>query len=168
MKVLTVIATALALVAGTASAETRYARIIRVEPNYHTVQSSVVETRCENVQVPIYGQAQGDAAAGALLGMIIGGAIGDAVSNGDGGATAGGAVIGGLIGADRAQNGSRQAVTGYRTERQCRDVVVQNPVRQIRNYTITYQWSNIVAQSYTYNQYQVGDQIPVTVTVVAQ
>ena len=152
-----------------AQAETRYANITRVEPNYQTVYMNVPRQQCENVDVPVYGNVrnQGNAGEGALLGMIIGGAIGDAVSGGKGNATAGGAIIGGIIGADRAQNGTREVVTGYRTERQCREVMMREQQREIKNYTITYRWNNITAQSYTYNRYSVGDRIPVTVSINA-
>lgn len=156
--------------ATSAQAETRYANITRVEPNYQTVYMNVPRQQCQNVEVPIYGTVQnnGNAGEGALLGMIIGGAIGDAVSGGKGDTTAAGAVIGGIIGADRAQNGTRQVVTGYRTERQCAEVMVREEQREIRNYTITYRWNGITAQSYTYNRYNVGDRIPVTVSINAQ
>lgn len=157
-------------IASTAHAETRYANITRVEPNYHTVYQNIPLTQCQNVEVPVYGtvQGNGNAGEGALLGMIIGGVIGDAVSGGKGDATAGGAIIGGIIGADRAQNGSRQVVTGYRVERQCAEVMVREEQRKIRNYTITYEWNGVRAQSYTYNRYSVGDRIPVTVSINAQ
>ena len=152
-----------------AQAETRYANITRVEPNYQTVYMNVPRQQCENVDVPVYGNVrnQGNAGEGSLLGMIIGGAIGDAVSGGKGNATAGGAIIGGIIGADRAQNGTREVVTGYRTERQCREVMMREQQREIKNYTITYRWNGISAQSYTYNRYSVGDRIPVNVSINA-
>lgn len=162
--------TALLLAVTQASAETRYATVTGVQPNYQTVYQNVPRTQCENVQVPVYGTVrnQGNAGEGALLGMIIGGAIGDAVSGGKGDATAGGAIIGGIIGADRAQNGTRQVVTGYRTERQCTEVMVREEQREIRNYTVNYEWNGIRGSSYTYNRYSVGDRLPVTVSINAQ
>lgn len=162
--------TALILAASQATAETRFANITRVEPNYQTVYMNVPRTQCENVQVPVYGtvQNQGNAGEGALLGMIIGGVIGDAVSGGKGDATAGGAIIGGIIGADRAQNGTRQVVTGYRTEHQCTEVIVREQQREVQNYTITYEWNGVTARSFTYNRYNIGDRIPVTVSINAQ
>jgi uncharacterized protein YcfJ len=169
MKILLATAAAIAITTSSAYAQTRYANITRVEPNYQTVYQNVPRTQCENVEVPIYGTVRngGNAGEGALLGMIIGGVIGDAVSGGDGDATAGGAIIGGIIGADRAQNGTRQVVTGYRVERQCSEVMMREQQREIRNYTITYEWNGIRAQSYTYNRYSVGDRIPVTVSINA-
>lgn len=161
-------AAVIAMTATSAYAQTRYANITRVEPNYQTVYQNVPRTQCQDIEVPVYGTVQGgNAGEGALLGMIIGGVIGDAVSGGKGDATAGGAIIGGIIGADRAQNGNRQVVTGYRLERQCAEVIVREEQREIRNYTITYEWNGIRAQSYTHNRYSVGDRIPVTVSINA-
>ena len=170
MKKLLATAATLACITTTVQAETRYANIIRVEPNYQTVYMNVPRQQCQNVEVPIYGTQRnnGNAGEGALLGMIIGGAIGDAVSGGKGDTTAAGAVIGGIIGADRAQNGSQQVITGYRTERQCAEVMVREQQREIRNYTITYNWNGIEGSSYTYNRYSVGDRLPVTVSINAQ
>lgn len=168
MKTLLATAAAIAMTATSAYAQTRYANITRVEPNYQTVYQNVPRTQCQDVEVPVYGTVQGgNAGEGALLGMIIGGVIGDAVSGGKGDATAGGAIIGGIIGADRAQNGNRQVVTGYRTERQCSEVMVREQRQEIKNYIITYNWNGVTAQSYTYNRYSVGDRIPVTVTINA-
>lgn len=154
--------------ATTAQAETRYANVTRVEPNYQTVYMNVPRTQCENVEVPIYGTVQGGGANGGdvLTGMIIGGLIGKGATGKDNGAAAG-AVIGGIIAADQG-NQNRQVVTGYRTERQCTEVMVREQQREIRNYTITYRWNGITAQSYTYNRYSVGDRIPVTVSINAQ
>lgn len=161
-------ASAIAVIAAPALADTRTARVTHVEPNYVNGSVQVPETRCETVQVPIYGtvQRQGNAGEGALAGMIIGGLIGDAANGSDGAAA--GAVIGGIIGANRSQNRTETVVTGYRNERQCNQVMVQQNQRQIRNYQITYEWNGVRGQSYTYNHYRVGDVIPVTVSVVAQ
>ena len=156
------------MLASTAVAETRYATITQVTPNYQNIYQNVPRQQCEDVEVPIYGNVQnnGNAGEGALAGMIIGGILGKGVTGDDGGAAAG-AVIGGIIGADRAQNGSRRVITGYTTERQCREVMIREQVREIRNYTIRYRWNGINAQSYTYNRYSVGDRIPVTVSINA-
>jgi uncharacterized protein YcfJ len=167
MKLFTALA-AFTMLASTAVAETRYATITQVTPNYQNIYQNVPRQQCENVEVPIYGNVQNNrnAGEGALAGMIIGGILGKGVTGDDGGAAAG-AVIGGIIGADRAQNGSRRVITGYTTERQCREVMIREQVREIRNYTIRYRWNGINAQSYTYNRYSVGDRIPVTVSINA-
>lgn len=163
------LATALTVFTTQAQAETRTARITHVQPNYTNTQVQVPTTQCQNVQVPVYGtqHRQGNAGEGALTGMIIGGLIGDAANGRDGAAA--GAVIGGIIGANRAQQGrTQQVITGYRTERQCSQVMTTQTERQIRNYTITYEWNGVRGESYTYNHYRVGDRIPVTVNIVAQ
>jgi uncharacterized protein YcfJ len=164
------LATALGMFATVANAETRWAVILKVEPNYRTVWMNVPRNECRNVEVPIYGtvQKQGDAAGGALAGMIIGGILGKGVTGKDDGAAAG-AVIGGLIGADKGAKGSQeQVVTGYRTERQCSEVMIREEQTEIKNYTITYDWNGIRGTSYTYNRYKPGDEIPVTVSINAK
>jgi uncharacterized protein YcfJ len=153
------------IVATAASAQTRQATITRVEPNYQTVYQNVPRQECQDVEVPIYGQGSGVNTEGAIIGGIVGGILGNQVGGGSGreAATGVGAIAGAIIGGN---SGNRQ-VTGYRVERQCREVMVREQQREIRNYTITYEWNGIAAQSYTYNRYRVGDRIPVTVSINA-
>jgi uncharacterized protein YcfJ len=152
-----------------AFAQTQYATITHVETNYETVYMTVPRQQCQNVEVPVYGTVtrQGNAGEGALAGMIIGGILGKGATGDNDGAAAG-AVIGGIIGADRAGTRTEQVVTGYRTERQCSEVMVREQQREIRNYTITYEWNGVRGSSYTYNRYSVGDRLPVTVSINAQ
>jgi uncharacterized protein YcfJ len=168
MKSLLATAAALSLVATTAAANTALARITKIEPRYQTSYQNVPTTQCQDVQVPIYGTVQGGGATGGdvLAGMIIGGILGKGVSGNDKGAAAG-AVMGGIIAADQG-NGNKQVVTGYKTERQCSEVLVQQQVQTIKNYRITYKWQGMTGTSYTYNNYNIGDRIPVTVSIVAQ
>ena len=98
---------------------------------------------------------------------IIGGILGQALG-GDKDSRNAGAIFGAIVGGDKAANGTRQVVTGYKTERQCSEVIVRQEQRQIKNYSITYRWNGVTGQSYTYNQYSVGDRIPVTVSINAQ
>ena len=158
---------ALVGIASTAQAETRYANITNVEPNYRTVYMNVPQQQCQDVEVPIYGTVQGggNAVEGALTGAIIGGILGEAIGGKN--ERNAGAIFGAIVGGDKAANGNRQVVTGYKIERQCSEVIVREQQREIRNYTITYRWNGITAQSYTYNRYNVGDRIPVTVSINA-
>lgn len=145
-------------------------RITHIETNYETVYINVPRQECRNVEVPVYGTVQrdGNAAGGALTGMIIGGLIGKGATGKDDGAAVG-AVIGGLIGADKgAKPKNEQVVTGYRTERQCSEVMVREQQRQVKNYLITFKWDKYYGQTYTYNNYQIGDRIPVNVTISAK
>ena len=107
--------------ASTASAD----QIDRVKVYDHTKtiyqESPVVQTRCDEVKVPIYQQVQtqGDAAGGALAGMIIGGILGKGVTGKDDGAAAG-AIIGGLVGADKGSKPkTTNQIIGYELRTKC-------------------------------------------------
>lgn len=107
----------------------------RVQVFHHTttVASSVPinEMICQNVEVPVYATRQSNGATGGdvLTGMIIGGLLGKGLSGDDGGAAAG-AVMGGVIAADKGNNRTEQVITGYRTERQCNEVVNYRAVNE--------------------------------------
>lgn len=154
---------------GAANANTRYATVTKIQPNYQTVYQNVPTTQCQDVEVPIYGTVQGggNAVEGAVGGAIIGGILGQALGGNKDSRNAG-AIFGAIVGGDKAANGTRQVVTGYKIERQCSEVYTRQQVTSIKNYQITYEWDNVVAQSYTYNVYNIGDLIPVTVSIVAQ
>jgi len=157
---------ALALMATTASAETRYATITNIKTNYQEITTNQPVNICSDVEVPIYGNTGGGASGGDVLtGMIIGGLLGKGATGKDNGAAAG-AVIGGIIAAD--QNKGQRVITGYRVERQCRQENRYTTQRKVKNYRITYEWDGVRASSYTYNRYNVGDRIPVSVSIVAQ
>ena len=155
-------------VASAAKAETRYATVTNIEANYQTSYQNLPTTQCQDVEVPVYGTVQGNGASGGdvLGGMIIGGLIGKGATGKDDGAAIG-AIIGGMVAAENGNN-SQQVITGYRMERQCNEVVVRQQVQEIKNYRITYEWNGIRSRSYTYNRYNVGDRIPVNVSIVAQ
>jgi uncharacterized protein YcfJ len=165
MKLLTT-AAVVALTASASFAETVRATITGIQPNYVTEQVEVIDRRCQNIEVPVYGRVQGGGASGGdvLAGMIIGGLLGKGITNKDNGAAAG-AVLGGVIAADKNQ--SKQVITGYRTERQCFDTVQYQPQQVFKNNYITFEWNGIQGSAYTYNNYSVGQSIPVTVTIRA-
>ena len=154
------------LTATAAIAETRQATITSIQPNYETVYSNVPRTQCRDVEVPVFGQGNGVNTEGAIIGGLLGGVVGNQFGGGSGNdaMTGIGAITGAIIGG----NSGNRVVTGYRVERQCTEVMVRQEQRQIRNYTITYQWNGVSGRSYTYNQYRVGDRIPVTVSINAQ
>lgn len=156
---------ALALTAcAPATAQTVYATITSIEPRYETVWEN--QTQCQDVQVPIYGTVQGGGANGGdvLAGMIIGGLLGKGATGNDRGAAAG-AVLGGVIAGDGG--GSRQVITGYQWQTQCNQVAQQTRVNRIKNYFIQFQWNGHSGSAYTYNNYNVGQTIPATVSVKA-
>ena len=163
------LAATLALSTSALANQTKVATVTSVTPNYSVQKINTPVTRCENVEVPIYGTVQGGGATGGdvLTGMIIGGILGKGVTGKDNGAAAG-AVIGGIIGADQGANGSRRVVTGYKTERQCSDVMVREEVRELKNYYITFKWQNLEGSAYTYNKFRVGDRIQLEANINAR
>ena len=149
-------------------AETVRAKITSIEPRYQTLYQNVPRTQCQNVEVPIYGTAQGggNAVEGALTGAIIGGILGEAIGGKN--ERNAGAIFGAIVGGDKAANGNRQVITGYTTERQCSEVMVRQEINQIKDYRITFEWNGVYGSAYTYNSYQVGQRIPVEVSLRAK
>jgi len=162
------ITTAVLFATATTAFATEYARITQIEPRYQTTYQNVPRTQCQDVEVPIYGTVQGGGASGGdvLTGMIIGGLLGKGVTGKDDGAAAG-AVLGGVIAADKG-NQTRQVITGYTTERQCSEVMVRQEVNQIKDYRITFEWNGVYGSAYTYNNYSVGQRIPIEVNLRAK
>jgi len=93
-----------------------------IEDHYKTMTRQIPSTEriCRTVDVPVYGQVQGQASTGDVLaGAIIGGVLGNQVGGGSGKDAA--TVLGAIVGADVAnKNGStREEITGYRREERC-------------------------------------------------
>jgi len=85
-----------------------------------TVSTPVKTNECRNVEVPVYGQkpaSTGDAVAGAIIGGLLGNQFGE--GKGKDAMT----VLGAIAGADAASRSTRNEIVGYRTERQCSEVV---------------------------------------------
>jgi len=151
-----------------AYAQTEYATITKVQPNYQNISVPTTRQECRTVNVPVYGNVQGNGASGGdvLTGMILGGLIGKGASGNDKGAAAG-AVIGGIIAAENKNNNS-QEIVGYQQQQQCNDVTFYETQESIKNYTIWYEWNGVQGRSFTYNQYRRGDRIPVSVSINAK
>jgi uncharacterized protein YcfJ len=113
------LATAAILLATTASAEVSK---VKVYDHTKVVTQSVPvsETRCQDVQVPIYQQGGNASGGDVLLGAILGGLIGGTASGKDSGAAIG--ALGGAIVANESAKSPK--VTGYEIQRQCSDVTV--------------------------------------------
>ena len=148
-------------------ADTVRATISSIQPIYHNTTTRTPSNICQNVEVPIYGTVQSGGASGGdvLTGMIIGGLLGKGVSGNDKGAAAG-AVLGGIISADNKR--SKQVITGYRVESQCHTTYVNSTQRQLKHYKIWFTWNGINGSAATYNVYQIGDSIPVEVSLRAK
>ncbi len=163
----TAVLATIATTAISAQAETVYATVTQVNPRYESVYRNTPTTQCQDVSVPIYGQTQGNGASGGdvLGGMILGGLLGKGVTGKDNGAAIG-AILGGVIAADNKQ--TQQVVTGYRNERQCTEVMAREQVTVIKDYKIRFQWNGFGGTAYTFNDYRVGDRIPVEVKLRAK
>ena len=148
-------------------ADTVRATVTSIQPIYHNTTTRTPSNICQNVEVPIYGTVQSGGASGGdvLTGMIIGGLLGKGVTGKDNGAAAG-AVIGGIISADNKR--SKQVITGYRVESQCHTTYVNSTQRQLKHYKIWFTWNGINGSAATYNVYQIGDRIPVEVSLRAK
>ena len=156
---------AMVTLATPALAET-FATITSIQPNYQEVTSNQPIRICNDVEVPIYGRTGGGASGADVLGgMIIGGLLGKGVTGKDNGAAAG-AVLGGIIAADNNQG--QRGIVGYKREKQCYNENRYTTERQIKNYTIRYEWRGVVGKSYTYNDYNVGDRLPINVSISAK
>ena len=142
----------------------RYATVIKIKLKYQTKTISEPQRRCQNLEVPIYGILQTRGASSS--GMVIGSLLGGTVSGIDRGAAAG-AVIGGLMAADQGQQ-IKRIIVGYRPERQCNLVQVNTEQSHIKNHRITYNCNGIRGKSYTYNNYRIGNQIPINVSISAK
>ena len=126
--------------------------VVDVNPTYTQQKIQVPDTRCEMVQVPIYGESSMDT-EGALIGGLIGGVIGNQFGKGGGknAATGVGALTGAIIGG----KGDKRIV-GYQNVKDCttaytteiRDVFVSN--------TVTVSLGEETLKFYSKRQYEVG------------
>jgi hypothetical protein len=52
--------------------------------------------------------------------------------------------------------------------KKCEIVNVPQTTRTIKNYKINYNWNGVRGSSYTYNNYSVGDRVPILVSISAK
>ena len=142
-------------------------KITTVEPNYLTKEIGTPYKECYNVEVPVYGNVGGSGASASdvLGGMIIGGLIGKGATGKDNGAAAG-AVIGGMVAADKKTG--QQGIVGYRQEQRCETRYKYETVRELKNYTITYEWNGYYGSTTTYYNFRVGDTVNLSMTLRAK
>lgn len=141
-----------------------YSTVIKIKLKYQTKTITEPQRRCQNLEVPIYGilQTRGASSSDVLGSMIIASLLDGTVSGIDRGA-----VIGGLMAADQGQQ-IKRIIVGYRPERQCNLVQVNTEQSHIKNHRITYNCNGIRGKSYTYNNYRIGNQIPINVSISAK
>lgn len=166
MKLSIMVAAAAAVLPLKAYAE-NYAVITDVTPNYSYHESYRHEQSCYVEDQPIFGHRVNSGAGGGdvLAGMIIGGLLGKGVTKKDKGAAAG-AIIGGIIAADTRK--TSRVVVGYEPVKKCETVKVPQTTRRIKNYKINYNWRGVRGSSYTYNNYIVGERVPISVSISAK
>ena len=146
-----------------AAAET--AVVVDVEPNWIEVVRTVPVESCGITQVPIYEnvQAQGATGLDVLFGSVFGGLLGKAVTDKDEGAVAG-ADIGGVVAAE-AGRAPQLRIVGYEEKEICTTRYVQRTDSVPKDYTIQYDWNGYQGWGIVDDQYEVGDEIEVNVSV---
>jgi uncharacterized protein YcfJ len=139
--------------------------VTNVEPNWIKVVRTVPVESCGITQVPIYENVQGQGATGlkVLFGSVFGGLLGKAVTDKDEGAIAG-AVIGGAVVAE-AGRAPQLRIVGYESKEICTTRYVQRTESVPEDYTIQYDWNGYQGWGVVKDQYVVGDEIEVNVSV---
>lgn len=135
--------------------------VLAVQPQYNTVTQAVPIQNCYNTQVPVYGGTQGSV-GDTVTGAIIGGAIGNQMGNGKGKDAM--TMLGAIVGADIA-NRNKQGVVGYRNERVCETIYRDESVTTLTGYIVDYKFNSTRHSDFTTKRYNVGDAIPIRVTV---
>ena len=148
-----------------APAAAEKATITEVEPNWTQVTRNVPVETCNMAQVPIYEQVTGQGATGldVLFGALFGGLAGKALTDKDEGAAAG-AVIGGVVAAE-AGRAPQLRIVGYEDKEICTTRYVQRTESVPEDYTIQYDWNGYQGWGVVKDQYIVGDEIEVNVSV---
>lgn len=129
-----------------------------VEPNYITVKNRVKHNVCQPVEIPIYGNGDGNP----VIGAIIGGAIGSRFGGGDGKTAA--TVIGAIAGSEVSRNSNREII-GYKTEQRCSTQVEYTTDQVANGYTIHYMFNGFDLTTTSNRPYNVGDEIQLNLQV---
>jgi uncharacterized protein YcfJ len=138
-----------------------WADVLRVDPVYDRVRTSVPREVCE--EVPVERRVDhGNRAAGTVIGALVGGVLGSTVGKGDGrrAATVAGAVVGGAVGNNVAGGGE----TYYEdTGRRCHTVSDVSEERRVVAYDVQYRYRGDVYMSRL--DYDPGDRLRVRVSI---
>ncbi|MEJ2593411.1 MAG: glycine zipper 2TM domain-containing protein [Candidatus Thiodiazotropha sp.] len=141
------------------------AKVINVEPIYHTVEITQPERHCWDEDVEHY-HANNRTYTGTVLGGIIGGVVANSISHGSrrgrDAATVAGAMLGSAIGHDasRNRNGGYYTTT---TERRCEVTHKTTHEEELVGYDVTYRYNGRLFTTRT--QEDPGKRIPVIVDV---
>ena len=189
MKTLTAIATAIAVLGVSATAQAGYrddrddgydrgydrgndyAEVISSRPIYHDVRVSQPRQECYEERVVYddgYRRGHDNGGVGALLGAVVGGVVGNRFGHGGGrvATTAVGAVIGASAGASIGRNsggGGYQTEPTYGYQQRCSTVNDYSVEQRVDAYDVAYRYHGRVY--YTRLPYDPGDRLAVTVDV---
>lgn len=147
-----------------------FARVVKVDPVYYTIQEPVSQSQevCRIHQEPVYDEQQGKAStADVAAGAIFGGLIGNSVGGGSGKDAA--TIIGAIVGADIAKKSkTEKRIVGYRNVEVCEMVTTQSGVitkKELAYNIVTASYNGIELTYQTEQHVRLGTQVPVTVTV---
>jgi uncharacterized protein YcfJ len=127
---------------------------------------NVPQESCTIVDVPIYGGGQASA-ADAITGAIIGGVIGNQVGKGKGNDAA--TIFGAIIGAKAAEENAKKNgknIVGYKQVQQCEITYIRITESVVVGYETTVElYEDMIHTFVTHRSYQVGQIVPVTMTL---
>lgn len=141
------------------------AKVINVEPIYHTVEITRPERHCWDEPVEHYHANRGTY-TGTVLGGIIGGVVANSISHGSRRGRDAATVAGALLGSAIGHDASRQKNGGYyttSTERRCEVTHETTYEEELVGYDVTYRYHGRLFTTRT--QERPGKRIPVMVDV---
>jgi uncharacterized protein YcfJ len=157
---------AAAACASPASAQSTWATVTSVSPNWVDTIKNVPVEQCSIQRVPVYGRVKGKGASGLeiLGGALFGGLLGKAVTEKDEGAAIGG-ILGGVVAAE-AGRADKIEVVGYENKNICYTINKDFVESEIISYKIEYEWNGFYGQTTTSSAFVPGDEIEVRVSLV--